>query len=381
MKRNPVANLFFILTLFLIASCGGLQPTLTLESMDRDYELLVVENKTDLCKLNSRSGEIEKIMAMGRPILSPVWSPDGQSIAMFLMKDKDFDPFKSDDTAADLVVLKVGGFEPQYSGKFEFVQEIDRNGWKFTSITTPVWHPDSKKIFVHDKSGLKIVVLGDKTVSLIHNSAIHKLDIALSKANVIYSIEKDLFAYNFKTRKSVEIAALSPTLRLLLKKKIEAIRFSPDENFLAVAVGNKLILIDVKTLREHVIHNAQNTIYDLVWNPDGTQIAALSGKYASYASMGIGAAPGGKIPGQFNVTCVGIDGKKQHKIFENKSFNDVRETSIAYSPDGKWLSFLSTTLNDKRRKICIASTIGQGWTVLKSGEDYSAHDWRPLSGR
>ncbi|KAA3657915.1 MAG: hypothetical protein DWQ10_12255, partial [Calditrichaeota bacterium] len=303
MQKSTITVLFFgLIFIFLLVACGGVRSTLPLSSLESDGELLFVEGKTDLYKMNSRGGEIEKIMAMGRSIMNPVWSPNGESIAMFLMKDKDFDPFESDNPHADLIVLKFGGIEPQYLGPFEFRQEVDRNGWKFTSVTTPVWHPDSKKLFVHDKTGLQLVVPDDKTVPLIRNPEMETVDIALSKANVVYSVAKDLFAYNFRTRKSVEMAALRPSLRLALEKNINAVRFSPDENSLAVASGTNLVLIDIKTMRERIIHHARSTIYDLRWNPDGSQLAVLAGKYASYSPMGIGAAPGGKIPGKFTIT-------------------------------------------------------------------------------
>ncbi len=369
--------LMLILLAFFLSSCGGIKPTLSPVALESGQELLFVEGKSHLYKMNSSGGEVEEIMDLGRAIQNPVWSPDGQSIAMFLMDDKDFDPFKAENPTADLVLLRLGGIEPQYLGEFEFAHKIDRNGWKYARITRPVWHPDGKKLFVHDKKGLYLVVPGKKIIPLIRNPKIYKLDIALSKAHVVFSIKNELYVYNFRSRNTIDIAGLRPALRQFLKKKIEAVRFSPDENFLAIASGKNLLLLDVRTLHGRVIYRAHETIYDVQWNPSGMQLAVLAGKYASYSAMRIGAGAGGKIPGNFTITCVGTDGKKQHSIYQNKSFSDVRETSIAYSSDGKWLTFLTTTPNDKRPAIFIASAGGQGWMRLRGEAKYYAHNWRP----
>ncbi|KAA3618063.1 MAG: hypothetical protein DWQ05_08445 [Calditrichaeota bacterium] len=378
MQMKKIRSEVLILIFGFLSACGGAKPTLSFSALEADQELLFIEDKTKLFIMNSRGGDIEEIMSMGRAIQKPVWAPNGEAIAFFLMEEKDFDPFKSNMPSADLVVLKLGGLEPDYLGKFDFSQAVDRHGWNYAQITQPVWHPDGEKIFVHDKNGLQLVIPDNKIIPLISNPNMHKLDIALSKANVVYCSGNELFVYNFRTRKAVDIAGLRPTLRPLFNKKIEAVKFSPDENSLAIASGKNVVLLDLKTLRGRIIHRAGEAVYDLAWNPNGEQLAILAGKFASYASMGIGGSAGGKIPGNFSISCVGIDGKKQHLLYRNKSFSDVRETSVAYSADGKWLTFLSATLSDPKPHIYIASTGGQGWAILKAGSKYSAHNWRPL---
>ena len=381
MHRKFERILLFALLTVQFSGCGGLKPTLSPLALESGQELLFVEGKSHLFKMNSSGGEVKEIMAMGRSIQNPVWSPDGESVAMFLMDDKDFDPFKTKNPTADLVMLKLGGIEPQFLGNFEFKHSIDRNGWQYARITRPVWHPDGKKIFVQDKKGLHLVVIGKKIVPLIRNPQMYKIDIALTKAHVVFSVKNELFVYNFRSRKTIDLAGLRPALRQFLKKKIEAVRFSPDENFLAIASGKNLLILDTRTLHGRVIHRSHETMSDVKWNPAGTQLAVLAGKYASYSAMRIGAETGGKIPGNFTITCVGTDGKKQHLIYQNKNFSDGRETSIEYSSDGKWLTFLTSTPNDKRRAIFIASAGGQGWMRLRGDARFYAHNWRPENAK
>jgi dipeptidyl aminopeptidase/acylaminoacyl peptidase len=274
--------------------------------------------------------------------LSPVWSPDGSRIAVFVVS-------ASAHRVAHLVVMDADGSNPRQIPAVELSLDLFNQFFAESILTSShliAWSPDGSQILALTGIATYTLVQADGSQPRSFNGILpawspdgHTLAYYVSASNnpnqPQYTIEL-LDTRTFQTRQL-------PTSPLLNGK---ALAWSPDGRYLAVSAGdaqpdaaNSLVLIPLNGgTPRRVFHWLSWQIRQIVWSPDSQKLAVVLQGFA--ITQQDGAQPAG-VTDLWVVDASGVPARESFAS-NGRLITEIGPSDSgppSWSPDGKRLVY------------------------------------------
>lgn len=346
-------NLFILsILLFFGFNCSSSKYGITLDSLDENQQLVYVKDGNKLMRIDAGGKNPEDLIKIGARIMAPVWSPDGSKVAFFSYGKKmgSFNlsnPFPASNQNVKLIIFDFKDYSHRELGSFNLLaKKFVRGQDKELVVIPPQWSANGDQVFVIDSGGIHVI---DAKTGKERSVALGNLsDVIILEKSMIYTDGKNLMLYDIVNKAKIDLLEKSSSLRANFFENIKLLAASHDNELLAIAEGNKIVILDFLTMKADRLWETEQPIYWMEWMPGERKLLFLSGEPdESNRSRDTGST---SVPesGSYEFYFSAPIEKQVNKIYGCTKL-DVRKATPSISPNGKHASIVFKKSNKKEQ--------------------------------